>query len=179
MRCGQRTLQRSRYALCFLVAASCVCQDHQMKHFLVAFLLPMTLAAQDMQQLTEQLGKTVLYGDITLSPDGTQLAWVQSTAASTTKETYICEIFRNEPAKLINLPITGSERTDFDPAWSPDSKTLAFLSSAAKFSNHLQKDQRQLWTVNADGSGAKKNTNLNGHVARPRWSHDGKQIAFL
>jgi hypothetical protein len=37
-----------------------------MKHFLVAFLLPMTLTAQDMQQLTEQLGKTVLYGDIAL-----------------------------------------------------------------------------------------------------------------
>ena len=36
-------------------------------------------------QLTEQLGKTVLYGDIALSPDGAHVAWVQSTAATTTK----------------------------------------------------------------------------------------------
>jgi len=40
-----------------------------MKHFLLAFLFPALLTAQNMQ-LTEQLGKTVLYDDIALSPDG-------------------------------------------------------------------------------------------------------------
>ena len=143
-----------------------------MKHFLVAFLMPMTLTAQNMQQLTEELGKTVLYGYVALSPDGKHVAWVQSTAASTSKQTYIREISGNAPAKIVNILITG-ERTDFDPAWSPNSKTLAFFSSAG------QQEQRQLWIVNADGSDAKKITNLNGYAARPRWSHDGKQIAFL
>jgi len=143
-----------------------------MKHFLLACFIPVTLSAENMQQLTEQLGKTVLYGDLALSPDATYLAWVQSTAATTLKQTYIRETDGNASAKLVKLPITG-ERTDFDPAWSPDSKTLAFFSSAGT------KDQRQLWTVNADGSGAKKITNLSGYAARPRWSHDGKQIAFL
>src|SRR5262245_27214113 len=150
-----------------------------MKHFLLACFIPMTLSAENMQQLTEQLGKTVLYGDIALSPDGKNVAWVQSTAAAISKETYIREISGNAPAKPIKLSITGGVRTDFDPAWSPDSKTLAFLSSAGKFSDHLDRDQRQLWTVNAVGSGAKQITSLKGYVARPRWSHDGKQIAFL
>ena len=143
-----------------------------MKHFLVAFLLPMTLAAQNLQQLTEQLGKTVLYGDLAPSPDGAHLSWVQSTAATTSKQTYVREISGNTPAKPLKLSITD-DRTDYDPAWSPDSKTLAFFASAGK------KNRRQLWTVNANGSGAKKITNLNGYAARPRWSHDGKQIAFL
>jgi len=143
-----------------------------MKHFLVTFLLPMTLAAQNIQQLTEQLGKTVLYGDLALSPNGTHVARVQSTAASTSKQTYIRETSGNAPAKLVTLPMTG-ERTDFDLAWSPDSKALAFLSSAG------ENDQRQLWTVKGDASGAKKITKLNGYAARPRWSHNGKQIAFL
>jgi dipeptidyl aminopeptidase/acylaminoacyl peptidase len=143
-----------------------------MKHFLVAFLLPMTLAAQNLQQLTEQLGKTVLYGDLAPSPDGAHLSWVQSTAATTSKQTYVREISGNTPAKPLKLSLTD-DRTDYDPAWSPDSKTLAFFASAGK------KDQRQLWTVNANGFGAKKITNLNGYAARPRWSHDGKQIAFL
>src|SRR5881392_1300259 len=143
-----------------------------MKHFLLACFIPMTLTAQNMQQLTEQLGKTVLCGDVALSPDGANLAWVQSTAATTSKQTYTRETSGNAPAKLVKLPITG-ERTDFDLAWSPDSKTLAFFSSAG------ERDQRQLWTVKSDASDAKKITKLNGYAARPRWSHDGKQIAFL
>jgi dipeptidyl aminopeptidase/acylaminoacyl peptidase len=143
-----------------------------MKHFLLACLFPMTLTAQNMQNLIEQLGKTVLYGDIALSPDATHVAWVQSTAATTSKQIYICEIFGNAPATKLEIPIHG-ERTDFDPAWSPDSQTLAFFSSAG------EKAQRQLWTVNAKGSNPKRITNLNGYAARPHWSHDGKQIAFL
>jgi dipeptidyl aminopeptidase/acylaminoacyl peptidase len=153
-----------------------------MKHFLLVFLIPMTLSAQNMQQLTGQLGKTVLYGDLALSPDATHLAWVQSTAATTSKQIYIRETSGNAPAKLTNLPVNGGERTDFDPAWSPDSKMLAFFSSTSK------KEQRQLWTVNAVDSNPKTmglkpqllvGIDLNGYAARPRWSHDGKQIAFL
>ena len=33
--------------------------------------------------------------------------------------------------------------------------------------------------MNADGSDPKNLTNLNGYAARPRWSHNGKQLAFL
>ena len=143
-----------------------------MKHLLLACLFPMTLTAQTMQQLTEQLGKTVLYGDVALSPDGTHVAWVQSTAAATSKQTYVREIAGDAPATLVKIPIS-SERIDSDPAWAPDSKTLAVFSSADKG------EQRQLWRVNADGSESKKLTSLNGYAARPRWSHNGKQIAFL
>jgi len=143
-----------------------------MKHLVLVCLFPMTLTAQTMQQLTEQLGKTVLYGDIALSPDGTHVAWVQSTAASTSKQTYIGETSGNAPATLVKIPISG-EKTDFDPAWSPDSKTLAVFSSADEGA------QRQLWIVKTDSPDPKKLTNLKGYAARPRWSHDGKQIAFL
>ena len=143
-----------------------------MKHLVLACLLPMTLTAQTMQQLTEQLGKTVLYGDIVLSPDGKHVAWVQSTAASTSKETYVRKTSGNEPAILIKIPISG-ERTDFDPAWARDSKTLAVFSGTG------ERAQRQLWSVKADGSDPKKLTNLNGYASRPRWSHNGKHIAFL
>jgi len=143
-----------------------------MKHFLLACFFPMTLTAETMQQLTEQLGKTVLYSDVALSPDRTHVAWVQSTAATTLKQTHFRGTSGNATAMLVKIPITG-ERTDFDPTWSPDSKTLAVFSSAG------DKEQRQLWTVNADGSDPKEITNLKGYAARPRWSHNGKQIAFL
>src|SRR6184192_3717244 len=143
-----------------------------MKHFLLACLFPTLLTAQNMQ-LTEQLGKTVLYGDIALSPDGKNVAWVQSTAATTAKQTYIRGTAGDASATTIDVGANG-ERKDADPAWSPDSKTLTFFSTAGE-----KNDQRQLWTVNADGSAPKKLTQLGGYAARPRWSHDGKRIAFL
>src|SRR5437588_3438349 len=143
-----------------------------MKHLLLACLFPMTLTAQTMQQLTEQLRKTVLYSDVALSPDGAHAAWVQSAAAATSKQTYISGTSANARAVMAKIP-GPVDRTDFNPAWSPDSKMLAVFSSAG------DREQRQLWIVNADGSNPKKLTNLNGYAARPRWSHDGKQIAFL
>src|SRR5437660_615844 len=143
-----------------------------MKHFFLACLFPALITAQTMP-IIEQLGKTVLCGDVALSPDGKNVAWVQSTAATTTKQTYIRGISPNATATLANVGVAG-ERTDVDPAWSPDSKAVAFFSTAGQ-----KADQKQLWTVNADGSGAKKLTNLKGYAARSRWSHDGKQIAFL
>jgi dipeptidyl aminopeptidase/acylaminoacyl peptidase len=142
-----------------------------MKHFLAACLFPMALTAQNMQ-LTEQLGKTVLYDDIALSPNGAHVAWVQSTAATTSNQTHIRGTSGNAAAVPVNLATTG-ERKDSGAAWSPDSKTLAFFSAAG------EKDQAQLWTVNADGSDPKQITHLKGYAARPRWSHDGKRIAFL
>src|SRR6266404_8565768 len=146
-----------------------------MKHVLLALLFPMALTAQTTQQfrMLSGLGKTVLYGDVALSPDVAHVAWVQSTAASTSKQTYIRGTSEGSPATLVKIPAAAGERTDFDPAWSPDSKTLAVFSSAG------EKAQRQLWMVNAAGSDPKKITDLKGYAARPRWSHNGKQIGFL
>src|SRR5437870_7048543 len=89
-----------------------------MKHFLLASLFPALLTAQTMQ-LTEQLGKTVLYSDVALSPDGKNVAWVQSTAATASKQTYVRETSENSPATMVNIAIIG-DRSDADPAWSPD-----------------------------------------------------------
>jgi len=143
-----------------------------MKHLLLASFFPMMLTAQTMPQLTEQLGKTVLYGDIALSPDGAHVAWVQSTAATTTKRTYV-RVASGEAAAIGIDTGNDANRVDADPTWSPDSKTVAF------FSNADEGEQKQLWIANADGSAPKKLTKLSGYAARPRWSHDGKQIALL
>ena len=142
-----------------------------MKLFLLVCSFPTLLTAQSMQ-LTEQLGKTVLYGDIALSPNGKNVAWVQSTAATTSKQTYIRAATGDASAKLISVGRDG-DRVDANPDWSPDSKVLAFFSAVG------QKGQRQLWIANADGSSPKSLTKLNGYAARAKWSPDGKQIAFL
>jgi dipeptidyl aminopeptidase/acylaminoacyl peptidase len=144
-----------------------------MKHFFLACLFPALLTAQTMN-LTEQLGKTVLYGDVAISPDGKNVAWIQSTAATTSKEIYVRTVSGDAPATLVKIESSG-ERRDAEPAWSPDSKTIVFFSNAGE----KDSEQKQLWTATADGSDAKKLTKLVGYAARPRWSHDGKKIAFL
>jgi dipeptidyl aminopeptidase/acylaminoacyl peptidase len=142
-----------------------------MKRFFLACLFPALLTAEDMQ-LTEQLGKTVLYDEIALSPDGTHVAWVQSTAATTAKQTFFRGTSGNAAAVMVNIP-TSDQRIDSGPSWSPDSKTLALFSKAE------EKDETRLWTVKVDGSSPQQLTQLKGYAARPRWSHDGREIAFL
>jgi dipeptidyl aminopeptidase/acylaminoacyl peptidase len=144
------------------------------KYFLLLLLCPTFLFAQNME-LTQELGKTVLYGDIALSPDGERVAWVQSTAAKAKpKPLYLMSVTGNATATRVSLPEENGERVDSDPVWAPDSKIIAFFSTAGE-----KGDQRQLWTVNADGSNPQKLTTLQGYAARPRWLPNGKEIAFL
>jgi dipeptidyl aminopeptidase/acylaminoacyl peptidase len=144
------------------------------KHLLFACLFPAVLCAES-TELTQQLGKTVLYGDIAVSSDGAHLAWVQSTAAAAKpKQTYVCASSADAAPRLVGIPGSGGDRVDGEPAWAPDSKSVAFFTTAGE-----KAEQRQLWIANADGSNPRKLTHLNGYAARPRWSHKGKQIAFL
>lgn len=115
-------------------------------------------------QLTWELGSTVLYHEVAISPSGARVAWTQKLASQTAAAAHI----GGTPVKLAAGP-----HDDTDPAWSPDSSTLALFSTVG------EKDQAQLWTVSADGSSPKKRTKLKGYAARPHWSHDGKRIAFL
>ena len=130
------------------------------------------LAGAQTAQLIEQLGRTVLYDDIAISPDGKWVVWVQSIAATTPKTAFICSTAAGARPKKIDLG-GKVERFDSDPAWSPDSTTLALFSAPG------ETNQVQLWTVSADGSHPQKRTDLKGYAARPRWSRDGKHIGFL
>src|SRR5262249_24063610 len=73
--------------------------------------------------------------------------------------------------------VTGAAgKADFkesDVAWSPDSKSLAFLSDAGG------EGQRQLWVASAAGGSPRKITSVTGQPEHPGWAPAGKSIAFL
>jgi Tol biopolymer transport system component/imidazolonepropionase-like amidohydrolase len=79
---------------------------------------------------------------------------------------------------LYTIPITGGTATrltsgmpwDCMPRWSPDGRTVAFISDRDGGDN--------LWLVNADGTGVHKITKeVDNALSSPIWSRDGQYIA--
>ena len=72
----------------------------------------------------------------------------------------------------------GNDWNDSDPQWSPDGKLIAFVSNRTG-KEYEENRNSDVWVTNADGSG--KLTKISDHDEadnQPRWSPDGKWIAF-
>ena len=59
-----------------------------------------------------------------------------------------------------------------DPSWSPDGEKIAFDRS------DFTGESREIYVMNADGSGQTRLTNNNAVDRDPSWSPDGEKIAL-
>ena len=128
--------------------------------------------ASSPKAIIEQLERTVHYRDIAISPDGDRIAWAQTSPS--TEDVIIHTLAWRKPGAAA-IPVvlrSGTSREDSEPAWSPDSKSLAFFSDIG------HKGQAQLF-LSQNGASSRALTQLQGYAERPRWSPDGKEIAFL
>ncbi len=71
-------------------------------------------------------------------------------------------------------PLTRGEQEDLDPVFSPDGKSIAFVS------NRETPEEAHIWTIPIDGKGAHilTSSKVPGIEAMPEWSSDGKEIYF-
>lgn len=115
--------------------------------------------------------KTVTYGDIAISPDGANLAWVEG---QTGTRKHVLHLAKSSGGDGVEIGLQGgaSTRADRTPAWSPDSKSVAFLSDD-------DKGDPELYLAVATARTARKLASLKGFAERPHWSPDGTQVAFL
>jgi dipeptidyl aminopeptidase/acylaminoacyl peptidase len=72
---------------------------------------------------------------------------------------------------------SGDDWNDTDPQWSPDSTRIAFVSdrTGKEFDDGHNKD---VWVIAADGGPLTKISDHEFDDTQPRWSPDGRQIAF-
>jgi dipeptidyl aminopeptidase/acylaminoacyl peptidase len=107
--------------------------------------------------------------DLQFSPDGKRVAFtVQEPSTAKPAQRHIW-VF--EPGSQELRQWTNSSKSEQTPRWSPDGRTLAFLSD--------REDNMQIWLMSVNGGEAIKLTSGKNTLETFRWSRDGKQIAFL
>lgn len=84
------------------------------------------------------------------------------------------ELWRVQPDGTSLLKLTSNDVADRDPAWSPDGTKVAFIRDGCGGTC------RNLWVMNANGTGQTQLTDEPSNVAdaNPAWSPDGSTIAF-
>ena len=107
--------------------------------------------------------------ELTCAPDGRQAAYVAS-VADVKADKRRSAIWLADLAGPPALQLTGSEDSASAPAFSPDGKSIAFLSKRGK------DKQAQIWLLDRRGGEAQKLTDVKGDIAAFRWSPDSRRL---
>ncbi|HZU75481.1 MAG TPA: S9 family peptidase, partial [Dehalococcoidia bacterium] len=110
--------------------------------------------------------------DAQVAPDGTRVAFVVTTLEEE-KDRYRAAIWLvpcdgSAPARQF----TAGEGRDTAPRWSPDGRSLAFLSDR-------DGEKAQIHVIAVDGGEARRLTSLKQGAGAPLWSPDGRRICFV
>ena len=108
-------------------------------------------------------------GDFDVSPDGKRVAfdvtWFDKEANDSRTDIYLVSIDGGDVWKFVR-----GDGDDHSPRWSPDGRSLAFVSD--------RDGSSQIWIIPADGGEARRVTDVPTGAGGPLWSPDGTRIVF-
>ncbi|MGE4304157.1 MAG: prolyl oligopeptidase family serine peptidase [Novosphingobium sp.] len=105
-----------------------------------------------------------------ISPDGSKIAYVRSSADVMTDKV-VPSIWLADASSGAQRPLVAGPGAHFSPAWSPDGKRLAYVSSDGSSSP-------QLYVMWLDSGAKVKVTELPDSPGSIAWSPDGSTIAY-
>ncbi len=109
--------------------------------------------------------------DPQISPDGQQVAFVKVTMDKAqnryTRNIWLATLGKGQPRVR---QFTFGPKADTTPRWSPDGRTLAFVSA--------RNGKAQIYLIGLDGGEARPLTSHPNGASGPVWSPDGKRLAF-
>ena len=106
------------------------------------------------------------------SPDGAHVAFVVGEAVTEGERSeWVNQIHVAAADGSGSRQLTRGEKSSSDPLWSPDGKSLAFLSSRSGKAN--------IWRIDVSGGEAEQITDEKGGVSAFEWSPDGAFFAFV
>jgi len=116
---------------------------------------------------TGTVGKTAMYANVALSPDGKRVACDILDLDGVKMDVWVMD-----PARQAAMRFTFDAGLDATPVWSPDGRSLMYLSN--------QLPSAGLYVKNSDGSGKSKMiTQMSASAVSPNdWSPDGKHILY-
>src|SRR3569623_2770863 len=118
----------------------------------------------------EDLFRLRLVTDPQISPDGAQIAYVVQ-RTDREKNKYFTSIWLAAVDGGDARAFTGGDSGARYPRWSPDGRSIAFLSDRG--------EKAQIWRIRRVGGEAEALTSLEeGAIGAMAWSPDGTRIAF-
>jgi len=137
---------------------------------LLAVLFTMTAAEAQRPMKFEDLAAMRRIGVPAVSPDGKWVAYDASTidlAANVRRSAiYLVSASGGTPQQL-----TDGKKQDEGPTWSPDNKTIAYVSNR-------EGSVKQVYLLDVAAKTSKKLTSLPTGAASIKWAFDGSAIAF-
>ena len=137
---------------------------------LLILLSPVPVVAQKRAIRFEDFIALKSVSDPQLSPDGKWVAYTVSTV-SLQDNRGVARVWIAEVATGRARALTGGPGSDRQPRWSPDGKTLAFIST--------REGGAQVWLLPIAGGDARKASSLPDGAADPLWLPDGSGLLVV